>query len=129
MIEGIMVKLIGKEPYSNVGISVILVLIIASIGVSIFYFSSEAKRVKESTSFRIDLFLGYMFIQFLIIHPLVFYINWGIKLNFRGDGQLIFGIMDTFPISSLSFVGLGLITEIIRVKYKAPNIKKSRAAS
>jgi hypothetical protein len=51
---------------------------------------------------------------YFIVHALGFYIYWGMSLEFRGDGQLIFAAVDSFPISSWAFIPMGLIIDWVK---------------
>jgi hypothetical protein len=42
-------------------------------------------------------------------------VYWGIELNYRSDGQLMFLIFDSFPYSSLSFIPIGILLEITKI--------------
>lgn len=55
-----------------------------------------------------------MLLFYFIVHPLVFYLYWGIQLDFRSDGQLIMEAIRTFPISSLSFIFIGIMIDIVK---------------
>ncbi|PIF47179.1 hypothetical protein CLU96_4228 [Chryseobacterium sp. 52] len=61
--------------------------------------------------------LMIMFIFYWIVHPLGFYIYWAAFTNFSNDGQIILGAIFSFPFSSLSFVAIGFLMDIIIKKY------------
>ena len=56
-----------------------------------------------------------MMLEYFIVHPLGFYIYWS-TLNFKNDGQIIFGAIENFPISSFSFVIIGVIMDLVKQK-------------
>jgi hypothetical protein len=55
-----------------------------------------------------------MFLFYFLVHPLGFYIYWGLELDFRSDGQLIFGAIKSFPASSCAFLFIGLIIDWVK---------------
>lgn len=123
---GVIIELIAKglvdnKPYSNVGQMTILLLasiFFISIIATIFY----VRKNSGLTKIRVVII---MLIFWLIVHPLVFYIYWGIKWEYRSDGQLILGAVETFPISSISFIIIGGIIDIVEkltFNKKSPNI-------
>jgi hypothetical protein len=110
-IESIISKIIGNEPYSNVGKATIFVLIvILIISVLLFLNKSRKKTLNNGDVFSI------MIIEYFIIHPLGFYIYWATTLDFRSDGQLIFGAVNSFPNSSFGFLGLGILIDLVKKK-------------
>ncbi|MBF6642883.1 hypothetical protein [Chryseobacterium indologenes] len=63
-----------------------------------------------------------MLIFYFIIHPLGFYIYWGLFLDFRSDGQLIFSAITSFPYSSIGFIIFGiLIDQVWKKEFKNSN--------
>ncbi len=55
-----------------------------------------------------------MSLLFFIVHSLGFYIYWGAELGFKSDGQLAFGVINSFPTSSWAFIIIGLTIDIIK---------------
>jgi hypothetical protein len=111
LIESIMSSIVNTEPYSNVGKATIWTLLILLIG-SLTSFLIFIKR-KKVTNNQI---VGIMFLEYFIIHSLGFYIYWATSLNFRSDGQLIFGAITSFPASSFGFIIIGLLIDLIKNK-------------
>ena len=110
-IESIMSSFVDKEPYSNVGKATIYVLI-AIFLVSIIFILLKARKSYLS---NIQI-IAIMIIEYFILHILGFYIYWGIALDFRSDGQLIFAAVSSFPYSSFGFVILGFLVDSIKKK-------------
>lgn len=110
-LESIMASIVDNEPYSNVGKATILVLSSMLIISMIFVLVISRQMV-----FRNSHIIAIMSFEYFILHPLGFYIYWATFLDFRNDGQLIFGAVSSFPISSLSFVVLGLLIDLIKKK-------------
>jgi hypothetical protein len=50
----------------------------------------------------------------MIIHPLFFYLDTAGDWHRAGDGQFIFGIAETFPISSMTFIIFGILTDLFQ---------------
>lgn len=110
-LESIMASIVDNEPYSNVGKATILVLSSMLIISMIFVLVISRQMV-----FRNSHIIAIMSFEYFILHPLGFYIYWASFLDFRNDGQLIFGAVSSFPMSSLSFVVLGLLIDLIKKK-------------
>lgn len=58
--------------------------------------------------------LGVLIFEYFIIHPLGFYCYWAISLNYRSDGQLIFGAVSSFPYSSFGFLLIGILIDLVK---------------
>ncbi|MDH6310401.1 hypothetical protein M2451_003288 [Dysgonomonas sp. PFB1-18] len=113
IVEGIVSAFVDNEPYSNVGrVTIIVMSVIFAIMLiaTIYYVRKQVINDREVTKIKIALIMA---MSYLIVHPLVFYIYWAIKLDYRSDGQLIMGSFYTFPISSLWFFILGLIIDLV----------------
>ncbi len=124
LLEAVAQGLVNNDPYSNVGKLTILFLIIMFATTLIIVLV----RVRK-TGIRIGRVWGgkkiiymskikivlIMLLFYFIVHPLVFYLYWGgIQLDFRSDGQLIMEAIRTFPISSLSFIFIGIMIDIVK---------------
>jgi DMSO/TMAO reductase YedYZ heme-binding membrane subunit len=119
-IESMMPSLVDNEPYSNIGKATIMTLVIIMI-ISIAIILIKARKTKISNG---QMF-GVMAFEYFIIHSLGFYIYWATSLNFRSDGQLIFGAVNSFPASSFGFIGIGIIIDLIKTKQlEKENTKK-----
>jgi amino acid permease len=100
---------VNNEPYSNVGKATLIALIVIFI-VSIVLILI-ASRKKELSNVQV---FGVMVFEYFIMHTLGFYVYWAFSLDFRTDGQLIFGAVTSFPISSFGFIGLGLLLDVVK---------------
>jgi len=114
-VESFMSSIVDNEPYSHVGKATILCLLIILI-LSLLIILIWARK----TELKNGHIVGIMISEYFVIHSLGFYIYWASSLNFRSDGQLIFGAVNSFPISSFGFVGIGVLIDSIkkRVDYK-----------
>ncbi len=112
LIESMMSLFINDDPYSNIGKATIAFLVVF-LALIITRMLLESRKNKLSNS----IIILFMIVTYLIIHPLGFYIYWAISMNFKSDGQLIFGAVSSFPFSSLSFIALGLLIDLVK---KAP---------
>ena len=111
IIESVMSSVVNNEPYSNVGKATIATLTIILI-FSIIVILIKARK----TEYKNGHIIGVMAIEYFIIHSLGFYIYWATSLNFRSDGQLIFGAVTSFPASSFGFVALGILIDSVKAK-------------
>lgn len=109
--ETISSNLVSNEPYSNVGKLTILLLSIITFGYIIFSIFYIKKLIAVNQIITEEKIATVMFIFYLFVHPFGFYIYWGYVMDFRGDGQLIFAAISSFPFSSLSFVFFGLLID------------------
>lgn len=57
--------------------------------------------------------ISYMLLLYFIVHPLGFYMYWGMALHYRMDGQLIFASLISFPFSSLFFLAFCFVLDVI----------------
>lgn len=108
-IESLVSKVVNNEPYSNVGKGTLLFI----TGLFIIYLSIVLIRSRK-TNYSNSQIVLIMVIGYFIIHSLGFYIYWAISLNFRGDGQLIFAAVESFPISSFGFIIIGLLVDLFK---------------
>jgi len=117
-IESIMSSIVNNEPYSNVGKATILTLVIILIlSLILILFKSRKTELKNGHIF------GIMVFEYFIIHALGFYIYWATSLNFRSDGQLIFGAVTSFPASSFGFLGIGILIDVVKTNPNELNDK------
>ena len=95
---------VKNDPYDNVGkatITIFLIILVVFLFLVLYGIRNIASKGVYLKSPEIILFMS---IFYFIIHPLGFYLYWAFFLNFRGDGQLIFGAVTSFPDSSISFI-------------------------
>jgi hypothetical protein len=114
--------IVSNAPYSNVGKMTIVLLSLILIVLLFFVF----RRIKKQALIGYQMsgvgLAGVMTLLYLIIHPLVFYIYWGVALDFRSDGQLMFASVDSFPLSSFSFVLIGGVIDWIKNRAANSNL-------
>lgn len=104
-------KIISNNPYSNVGkLTTLLLTIVFLVEIVLILLYTHKKASEKQTVSKGKIML-FMFAFYFIVHPLGFYVYWGLFLNFRGDGQVIFAAVVSFPISSLLFVLFGLLID------------------
>jgi hypothetical protein len=100
--------------YSDIGPSILKAMwIIFIISLALYYIFAiiKVKLAKPVTKLSFILFLTG---QLFIVHPLLFYIDTSQNWDRASDGQFIFGITETFPTSSFSFVVFGILLDLIR---------------
>lgn len=113
VIPGVVFELISSvmvdnNPYSNVGeltVNILWFVFIFSISMILFF---VYKKSKFGIIISNHFIFQSMMIMYFVIHSLGFYLYWANKLNYRSDGQLILVAVDSFPISSLAFLPIGL---------------------
>jgi hypothetical protein len=123
LFEAIAENCINNDPYSNVGKLTILLLVIAflmTLILSLLSIKNKASKGEEISNGRI---IGILSLMYFLVHSLGFYIYWGVFLDFRSDGQLIFGAIISYPISSFIFVFIGLLIDLVKNKKLASSIK------
>lgn len=94
---------------SIVALSIIFILTV------LFYFwriYTDVKKHYFITTRSISIFL---LIQFFIVHPIGYFYYLSNDLNSASDAQAIFGVVESFPISSLAFVLLGVLIDLMRL--------------
>ena len=104
-------KIFGDGNYSKVGNCVLLSLTIIFLGSIILFYKNFNRQLKLTHRISTQSFILFLSLQIVIIHPLVFYLNTSKDWSRASDGQFIFGITDTFPISSFAFVIFGVIVD------------------
>jgi hypothetical protein len=104
LFETIAEKCINNDPYSNVGKLTILLLTITFISTLLFFLYTLKNKSNNGEEISNKRIIAIMSLLYFIVHSLGFYIYWGVSLNFRSDGQLIFGAILSYPISSFVFV-------------------------
>ncbi len=107
-------KIFGDGDYSKVGNSVLLSLIIIFLGTIILYYRQLKKELKFNNAISTGRYILFLTLQLIIVHPLVFYLDTSRDWSRASDGQFIFGITDTFPISSFAFVIFGMIVDMLK---------------
>ena len=113
-IEPIAKLFISNEPYSNIGgLTIVLLVTILLIALLVSILTVRKLVIRDGTVSK-NVIVAIMFIFYFIVHPLGFYIYWGFYLNYRDDGQLLFGAVSSFPYSSFSFVIIGLILDFVK---------------
>jgi uncharacterized membrane protein len=114
IVESLAKGLVDNNPYSNVGkMTIILLTIIFIIALAIALFGIRRITLRGEKISKTAIALT-MTVMYFIVHSLGFYIYWGVALNYRGDGQLIFAAVYSFPKSSWVFIPIGLIIDVTK---------------
>jgi len=111
LVELIASKVVDKDPYSNVGratLGFLMVIFIASI--IVIFIKVRKTNVKNNHV------VGIMIFECFIIPSLGFYIHWATSIGFRIDGQFILEAIVTFPVSSITYIGLGILIDLLKLK-------------
>ncbi|RYE57409.1 MAG: hypothetical protein EOP48_05860 [Sphingobacteriales bacterium] len=118
-LELIFSAIFGDDNYSRVGKGVLVSLIIIFC-ISIFLFYRNLNRqLKRTQQLNTAGFILFLTLQLIIIHPLVFYVNTSKDWSQASDGQFVFGITASFPISSFAFVIIGLMVDAYKNRWLA----------
>lgn len=108
-IESLVASVVDNEPYSNVGKATINIF----LGLLILFITIVLIKSRKNRLSNIQIF-WIMIIAYFIVHSLGLYIYLGVSLNYRSDGQLIFAAVESFPISSFGFFGIGLLIDFVK---------------
>jgi len=126
IVESIASHVVNNDRYSNVGkrtIAILSVMLAGTLIVVLLHIRGRREKGMPVSQGRTILLL--LLLSF-IIHPLGFYIYWGLVLQFRSDGQLIFAAIYSFPFSSLAFPVIGLLMDVAgRKPVTAPVFKEN----
>lgn len=112
-LEHFIASFVDNEPYSNVGKGTLLalsMLFVCSLAVILFI----VRHITKTSELTFSALMLIMLLEFPIVHSLGLYIYWGTWLDFRSDGQLIFAVFASFPVSSLSFVLIGWLIDLVK---------------
>jgi len=119
VIEFLIENLVGNNRIAGITTIILLATIFMIVFALVLIRAWRATRRSEKISKRrVALIMVGMY---FIVHPLGFYIYWALALDFRGDGQLIFLAVDSFPISSCAFIPIGLAIDIVK-NFKVNNL-------
>jgi hypothetical protein len=110
LLEIIVSSIIGDSKYNTIGISVLICLVIIFI-ITTYAMFKVIFRKKELL--KNELFKYFTF-QVFIIPSIFFYMETSRDWDRASDGQFFFGIIEVFPLSSLSFIFIGVLIDIIR---------------
>jgi len=116
LFETIAENCINNDPYSNVGKLTILLLIITFLLTLILCLISIKSKTSKGEEISKGRIIAILSLMYFLVHSLGFYIYWGALLDFRSDGQLIFGAIISYPISSFMFVFIGLLIDLVKNK-------------
>lgn len=115
-------RLFSGGDYSKTAFGVLFYLIALFVLTGLWLYRKIKIDFQANRELNTGRLILFFIIQFFIIHPLVFYI-WAISNSAdSSDGQFIFGVVETFPISSFAFVILGLVIDGITFKKAVKNI-------
>ncbi|UII24407.1 hypothetical protein LVD15_13855 [Fulvivirga maritima] len=112
--EKLVAMFVDPDPYSNVSKGVIIILSVGLALVITGFLIIERYELKRGKAVHKRLIYLLMTIIYFILHPLGFYIYWALVLDYRNDGQLIFGAINSFPVSSIGFVIIGYLIDRIK---------------
>lgn len=120
-------ELIGKSlfsKYSGVAFFNSLGLISLFLVFSIPFFRRLLKNLDQGLDIGSVKLWRFFGIQLVLLHPMFFYF-WALaNSKHSGDGQFIFGMMETFPYSSLAFILLGISIDLLRNQKQAKSIQE-----
>ena len=116
MMPGVAIESVFKHFYPNadnksIGLTLIVILSIILLTLLVRFYLIIKRRLRDKIPIDNEVLIINNFLFSVIIHPLGFYLYWGLSLHFRMDGQLAFAIFGTFPVTSLFFIAIGFITQ------------------
>lgn len=112
-------ELIGSELFDDYAMSALFVLFGLTIasGLSSYYFFKHLIKDRQAHKpLNMLRFCGYFGFQLIILHPLIFFVWAFDNSGSSGDGQFIFGVFETFPISSGLFLIIGMVVDYVKNK-------------
>jgi hypothetical protein len=109
-LESILSLFIKNKDYKPIGIGVIIIILLGFICST--FIMLQAILIKGNNTKK-TLWI-YFAIQFFIIPVIVFYLKTSSDWNKASDGQFFFGIYEVFPISSLAFITIGVLVDVMR---------------
>ncbi len=109
-LESILSLFIENKDYKPIGIGVIIILLFGFIFSTFIMLRSILIKGNNTKK---TLWI-YFAIQFFIIPVIVFYLKTSSDWNKASDGQFFFGIYEVFPISSLAFITIGVLVDVLR---------------
>ena len=109
-LEYIVSIFVNNKPYSNVG-KVTTFILFSMITISFIIIIVKSRKIQ----FRNKDIVVIMLVEYFLMHSFGFYIYWGSSLNYRSDGQLIFGVLESFPFSSFGFIALGILIDLVKL--------------
>lgn len=102
-----------KNSWQMVGISVSGILFICVAGISYsFYRGFVVSYTNPSDKLKSEFIIYFSTIS-VFLHPLFFYLSFAPTWNGLRDGQVIFQVFNTFPISSLSLIIIGIVIDFL----------------
>ncbi|MEM7658128.1 MAG: hypothetical protein AAF399_18520 [Bacteroidota bacterium] len=116
-LESMFGKVFEGSPYGVIAASVMLTLLGVFLPFTIWFFKRIRKKQQRLDYLELLLFFS---LQFLLVHPLVFYIWATMNAHQAGDGQFMLGMIETIPISSSAFIGFGLWIDAIKNRRTSP---------
>ncbi|UZR96095.1 hypothetical protein [Chondrinema litorale] len=106
--------LLGNSNYALTSFLIAVILFSLFILLFVLYIKKNKKDIRDKKGFSIDSLLFFFTIQLVILHPMIFYFWAMANASNSGDGQFIFGIVETFPVSSVCFVVLGILIDFVK---------------
>lgn len=118
LLESILSLFMQDKDYKPIGIGVLIILLLGFIFATFIMLRAILIKGKSTKS---TLWI-YFSIQFFIIPVIVFYVRTSSDWNQASDGQFFFGILEVFPISSLAFITIGVLVDVLRNRKEKKSI-------
>lgn len=110
----LLISLFGDYHEGPGGLILLSIVCISALTITFYYV--KKLTVNGFTITKKELFL-IMFSFYWIVHPLGFYVYWGLFTDFSNDGQFILGSVFSFPVSGFSFILIGVWISSVIQKY------------
>lgn len=120
VLESIFRSLFPDQAYSRTGQEVIVSLAILFVALSAVFFIKIIRQIRNTQTYKSSPVILYMVLSVFVVHPLVFYINLSKNWNRAHDGQFFLSVGETFQISSLAFVIIGIIIDALKMYKQKP---------
>ena len=107
--------------YYFVGHGVIITLTVLFVIISAIFFRKFLQQIKFLEGYKTLPIIAYMILLQFIVHPLVFYIHLSKDWSSASDGQFFMSLNETFQLSSLTFLFIGILLDYLkffRLKHK-----------
>lgn len=124
IIESIVTYILPTLTNQMIGKIMIAILSIFLVTYLFFNTKSLLKKIRFSRYLTKTNVFTDLFLLHFIVHPLVFYCQWGLNQNFRGDGQLIFDVIkvDLYTNAFIFIYSIGLCClQLFQLSHKIIN--------
>lgn len=113
-VELIAKAITGDGGFAQTGLSVLIIFVFLLFLLIAIFGRRFLKQIHETGTYNSHDVLLFMILLQAIVHPLIFYIDLSSDWSRASDGQFFMTVGQTFNISSLSFVFIGAIIDLVK---------------